>query len=119
MKFYGYLKEIYENEYILTDMSLENISMLADFASTVSMENVQVNMVPGEGANYYPPGHTKAQSVWSVHKQATVDMLNQYYRPYQHDMILEESALAELITDYLTTHNDNTSNTLEEIQGGE
>lgn len=119
MKFYGYLKEIYENEYILTDMSLENISMLADFASTVSMENVQVNMVPGEGADYYPPGHTQAQSVWSVHKQATIDMLNQYYRPYQHDMILEESALAELITDYLTTHNDNTSNTLEEIQGGE
>lgn len=117
-KFYGYLKEIYENEYILTDLSLENISMLADFASTVAMENVQVNMVPGEGANYYPPGHTQFQSVWSVHKQATIDMLNEYYRPYQYDMIPEQSALVELVTNYSTTHNDNTSDNLQELQQG-
>lgn len=118
VKFYSYLKEIYDNKHILTDLSLEDISRIADFASTLSLDNVQVNMVPGEGANYYPTGHTTAQSVWSVHKQATIDMLNEYYRPYQHDMILEESALVELITDYKTTHNDNTSDTLEELQNG-
>lgn len=120
-KFYSYLKEIYDNEYILTDLSLENISMLADFASTLSLENVQVNMVPGEGAWYYPGGvvsQQNAQSVWSVHKQATIDMLNQYYRPYQNDMTPEQSALIELVTDYVTTYNDDTSNTLQELQDG-
>ena len=120
-KFYGYLKEIYENEYILTDLSLENISMLADFASTLSLESVQVNMVPGEGAWYYPGGvysETNAQSVWSVHKQATIDMLNEYYRPYQNDMTIEDSAIIELVTNYVTTNNDNTSDTLQELQDG-
>lgn len=116
-KFYSYLKEIYENEYILTDLSLENISRIADFASTISLDEVQVNMVPGEGANYCG-SDGRTYSVWSVHKQATIDMLNEYYRPYQHDLILEESAITELITDYLTTGNDNTIDTLEELQNG-
>ena len=118
MKFYGYLKEIYENEYIHTDLSLEEISMIADFASSISLENVQVNMVPGEGANYYPSAGSDAQSVWSVHKQATIDMLNEYFRPYQYDMLPEESALVEYVTDYLATNNDNTSDTLQELQDG-
>ncbi|MBQ8296675.1 MAG: LCP family protein [Ruminococcus sp.] len=117
LAFYGYLKEIYDNEYIHTDLSVENISMLADFASTVAMENVQVNMVPGEGADFYA-ADGQAYSVWSVHKQATIDMLNEYYRPYQHDLILEESALEELITDYRTTNNDNTMDTLEDLKNG-
>lgn len=117
-KFYSYLKEIYDNQYILTDLSVENMSMIADFASTISMDNVCVNMVPGEGAWYYPDGHSK-QSVWSVHKQATIDMLNEYYRPYQNDLTPEESALTELVTDYLNTSNDNTMDTLEELQNGE
>lgn len=120
-KFYSYLKEIYEHEYILTDLSLENISMLADLASTISLDNVQVNMVPGEGADYYPGGvvsESNKQSVWSVHKQATIDMLNQYYRPYQNDITVEQSALIELVDNYLTTHNDDTSNTLQELQNG-
>lgn len=117
IKFYGYLKEIYDNEYIHTDLSLENISMIADFASHISLDNVQVNMVPGEGAWYYPEGHSR-QSVWSVHKQATIDMLNEYYRPYQHDMTLEESALTELVTNYLNMSNDDTSNNLQELQQG-
>ncbi len=118
VQFYKYLKEIYENEYILTDLSLGDISMIADFASTVSMENVQVNMVPGEGAWYYPPGDYPKESVWSIHKQATIDMLNQYFRPYQHDMLPEESAIEELVTDYLAHDNDNTSDTLDELQEG-
>lgn len=117
LAFYGYLKEIYDNEYIHTDLSVEEISMIADFASTVAMENVQVNMVPGEGANFYA-SDGNSYSVWSVHKQATIDMLNQYYRPYQNDLTPEESALEELVTDYLTTNNDDTSDNLQELQDG-
>lgn len=118
IKFYSYLKDIYNNEYIHTDLSLEDIGMIADFASTISMDNVQVNMVSGEGADYYPPNGLDMQSVWSVHKQATIDMLNEYYRPYQHDLLPEESGLTELVTNYLSTGNDNTMDTLEDLQNG-
>lgn len=117
LTFYGYLKEIYDNEYIHTDLSLDEISKIADFASTVSLENVQVNMVPGEGTWYYPEGHD-AQSVWSVHKEATIEMLNEYYRPYQNDLIIDDTTIVELVTDYLTTSNDDTSDTLEDLQNG-
>lgn len=117
LAFYGYLKEIYDNEYIHTDLSVEEIGMIADFATTVSMENVQVNMVPGEGADFYAPDGNN-YSVWSVHKQAAIDMLNEYYRPYQNDLTLEESALEELVTNYLTTHNDDTSDNLQELHDG-
>lgn len=120
-KFYGYLKEVYSNEYILTDLSIDNISKLADFASTLSLESVQVNMVPGEGAWYYPSGNydkNNAQSVWSIHKQELIDMLNQYYRPYQNDMTIDESAAIELVTNHLTNYNDDTSDNLQDLQDG-
>lgn len=117
IKFYGYLRDIYNNEYIHTDLSLENISMIADFASTVTLENVQVNMVPGEGAWYDAPDG-KRYSVWSVHKTPVIEMLNSTYRPYQHDMIPEESALFELVTNYLNVSNDDTSSNLQELQDG-
>jgi LCP family protein required for cell wall assembly len=115
--FYSYLTEIYNNEYIHTDLSLENISMLADFASHISLDNVQVTMVPGEGAWYYGSDGNK-YSVWSVHKQAVIDTLNEYFRPYQQDMTLEDSALIEVVTDYLNVSNDDTANTLQELQDG-
>ncbi len=116
-KFYSYLKEIYDNEYILTDLSLEDISMIADFASTLSLDSVTVNMVPGEGANY-SAGDGRVYSVWSVHKQATIDMLNETYRPYQLPLAPEESAIVELVTDYKNTANDNTVDSLDELQDG-
>lgn len=117
LKFYSYLKEIYNNEYIHTDLSLENIGMIADLASTISLDNVEVNMVPGEGAWYDAPDGQR-YSVWSVHKSTVIDMLNETYRPYQHDITPEESALYELVTNYLNVSNDDTSNTLQELQDG-
>ncbi len=117
IKLYGYIKEIYDNEYIYTNLSLEGIKMLAAFASTLSMDNVQVNMVPGEGAWYSPDGHD-SQSVWSVHKQAMVDMINKYFRPYQNDFTAEDSAITELVTNYLNNSYNDTVDTLDELQQG-
>ncbi|MBR1592757.1 MAG: LCP family protein [Ruminococcus sp.] len=115
MKLYSYMKEIYDNEYIYTDMSLEDISMLADFASTLSMESVQVNMVPGEDAEYYAPdGHI--YDVYSVHKEETLDMLNKYYRPYQRPMFDVDSSIVELVHNHNYTIYDDTSETLDDLQ---
>ena len=80
------MQKIYKNQWIATDLSLEQISMVADFASQrLTMDNVNVFMVPGEGATYYP-GDGSAQSVYSIHKSATVELLNQYCRPYQNEI---------------------------------
>jgi len=122
LKFYSYLKEIYENQYILTDMSIEDISKVADLASTIDMSNVNVYLLPGEGADYYPPDYNPAdppQSVWSIHKQAAIDLINEHFRPYQLDMGLYNSAIIELVTDYLNVSNDNASDNLEDIQNGD
>ena len=117
-KFYSYLKKIYENQYVLTDMSLEEISMLADFGSNLDLENVQVHLLPGEGAWYYPSSNDR-QSVWSIHKQAALDIINENFRPYQLPLTNESSSMYELVTDYLNTSNDSSSDNLEDVQSGD
>lgn len=118
VKLYSYLKTIYDNEYIYTNMSLGDIGMLADFASTLSMESVQVNMVPGEGAKYNAPdGET--YDIYSVHKLATLNMLNNYFRPYQKIMTSSDSSIVEYVTDYQSTAYDDTSDNLQSISDGD
>ena len=114
IKLYGYLKEIYDNEYINTDMSLGDMSMLANFAGNLTMDSVQVNMVPGEDASYYA-FDGEVYDVYSVHKQATIDLMNKYYRPYQKKMTEYDTAIAELVTDYKYVGLDDTSDTLDDL----
>ncbi len=109
LKLYSYVKEVYDNEYIYTDLSLENISMLADFCSTLSMDSVYVTMVPGEEAKY------NGYDVFSVHKQATLDILNEYFRPYQNEITSDQSSLIEYVTDYKHTVYDDTGDDLEDL----
>ncbi|MDE6832997.1 MAG: LCP family protein [Ruminococcus sp.] len=118
LQLYSYLKQIYDNEYIYTNMSLGDIGMLADFASTLSMENVRVNMVPGEGAKYYAPDG-EIYDIYSVHKLATLNMLNNYFRPYQKIMTSSDSSIVEYITDYQNPMYDDTSDNLQDISDGD
>lgn len=118
VKLYSYLKTIYDNEYIYTNMSLGDIGMLADFAATLSMENVRVNMVPGEGAKYEAPDG-EVYDIYSVHKIATLNMLNNYFRPYQSIMTSSDSSLVEYVTDYQNTAYDDTSDNLQSISDGD
>lgn len=117
VKLYSYLKEIYDNEYIYTNMSLGDIGMLADFASTLSMDNVQVNMVPGEAAKYTGSDGV-TYDVYSVHKVATLNMLNNYFRPYQKLMTSSDSSIVEYVTNYQSTAYDDTSDNLQSISDG-
>ena len=115
LKLYSYLKTIYQNEWIATNMSVDDLSKVADFASTLSMDNVVVNMVPGEAADYVAADGNK-YSFYSVHKQATIDMLNEYFRPYQNVMTSSDTALVEYVTNYQYTGFDDTSATLEDME---
>ncbi len=115
------MQKIYKNQWIATDLSLEQISMVADFASErLTTENVNVFMVPGEGATYYAPDGS-AQSVYSIHKSATINILNKYFRPYQNEIYPEESAIVELVPEgsYLATAYDDTQESLSDINDGE
>lgn len=114
------MQKIYKNQWIATDLSLEQVSMVADFASArLSMDSVNVFMVPGEGATYYP-GDGSSQSVYSIHKSATIGILNAHFRPYQNEIYPEESAIVELVPEgyYQATAYDDTQENLSDISDG-
>ncbi len=118
---YAAMSEIYTNQWIATDLSLEQISMLADYASNrLTLDSVNIFMVPGEGANYYP-GDGTVQSVYSIHKSTTIDLLNTYFRPYQNEIYSEESTIVELVPEgeYQATAYDDTQENLEDISDGD
>lgn len=116
---YKYLMEIYKHEWLATDMSVADLTKLGDFAGTLSMENVRVNMVPGEGLDndhLYTGSDGKQYSLYSIHKRQAIDMLNKYFRPYQRKMTEMDTAIVELITEHTYDFYDDTGATLAELE---
>ena len=110
------MEEIYENEWLATDLSLAEMSMLADFASKrLTLDSVNIFMVPGEGAMWY------GQSVYSIHKNETIDIINGYFRPYQNEIYPEESTITELVPagQYKDNTYDGNKENLEDISDGD
>ena len=117
MKLYSYLNTIYKNKWIATNMSVEDLSKLADFGSTLQMENVKVDMVPGEDAEYIAY-NGQVYSIYSIHKRATIDKLNENFRPYQRPMLLSDSNIVEYVNEYEYEYElyDDTGMTFEELE---
>ena len=111
IQIFSAVNKVYKQELIATDMSMEDISRLADLAGTIDMANVNVLMLPGEAAM------SDDQSIWSVHKSAALEMLNKYFRTQQIPLTAEKSMLTEYIEEgnYLSTEYDNMNANLEEI----
>lgn len=80
-------------KYIMSDMSLGEIASIASFAEGVSMKNVTVRMLPGESI---APEDYNGYYVWSIHAQELADMLNEYFRPYQKDVDVDDLDVIEL-----------------------
>ncbi len=80
-------------DYIMSDLDISEIGMLADFAQTVPMENVVARMVPGEDL---VPGDINEFYGYSIHKEETADILNEYFRPYQASMYSDELKITEV-----------------------
>ena len=117
VQLYNYLKKFQEEDLIYTDLSIDDMAKIANFASTLTMDNVNVNMVPGEDAWYYP-GYDPDEkySVYSVHKQETIDMLNKYFRPYQMPLTWDDTALVELVTEHEYSVYDDTGASFDELE---
>lgn len=110
-----FLSEVYNRGYIATDLSLQEMSILSDFGGSIDLDDVTVNMVPGEAVDNY-----NGYSVYSIHKKATVDMLNKYFRPYQTPLEYDSLPIYELVeSDYYTTDvYDENQDTLQDIANG-
>ena len=109
-----FLTEVYNKGYIGTDLTLQEMSILSDFGSSIDLDDVTVHMVPGEGTCYGD------YSVWSIHKNATIDVINEYFRPYQPELSYDSLPITELIeSDYYKTDiYDENQDTLQEIADG-
>ncbi len=110
------MTEIYNQKLMGTDLSLEDIGRIADLASSIEMENVNIFMVPGEGANG-PSG----QSIWSIHKTAALDIVNEYFRTQQLPLTADKSGIVEWVPEgsYLNTLNDDTAQNFDDIHNKE
>ncbi len=81
------------HDYIMSDMTLDEIGMLSEFAQTVPMENVTARMLPGEELK---PGEINDYYGWTLHTQETADLLNEYFRPYQESIPAEALRIPEV-----------------------
>lgn len=110
-----FLTEVYNKEYIATDLTLQEMSILSDFGSNMDLDDVTVHMVPGEAVDDY-----NGYSVWSIHKNATIDIINEHFRPYQPDLSYDSLPITELVeSDYYTTDiYDENQDTLQDIADG-
>ncbi len=110
----SFIKKVYDKKLIATDMTLGELSILADFATLIDMDEVTVQLVPGEGAD------NGGYSVWSIHRKATVDILNEYFRPYQVDLGYYDLPITELVEEgyYQSNVYDDNQDTLQEIADG-
>lgn len=117
----SYMATVMEEQLIGSDLSIGEMTMLADFATTIGMDKVTMYMLPGEGYDYYPENWTYYDhySVWSIHKQPTIDLINEKFRLYLTP--LDYLPIEELVTEgnYVTTGYDDNNIDLETIVDGE
>lgn len=117
----GYINKIVDRKLIGSNLTVDEISKLSDFASTIGMEKITMHMLPGEGYNYYPPdpGEIEYYSVWLMHKQPVIDLLNQYFRPYFEPE--DDLPIVEMLTpdQYQSTLYDNDMTDFQRIEDGD
>ena len=45
----------------------------------------------------------EGQAVYSIHKTEAIDLINEYFRPYQNEMYYDESTIVELVDAIILT----------------
>lgn len=118
----GYINKIVDKKLIGSNLTVDEISKLSDFASSIGMEKITMHMLPGEGYDYYPPNpqtDIEHYSVWLMHKQPVIDVLNKYFRPYfEYEMDLP---IAEMLTpdQYRSTLYDDDMTDFQRLEDGD
>ena len=118
----GYINKIVDRKLIGSNLTVDEISKLSDFASTIGMDKITMHMLPGEGYNYYPPNpqsDIEYYSVWLMHKQPVTDLLNKYFRPYFEAE--PELPIVEMLTpdEYRSTLYDDDMTDFQRLEDGD
>lgn len=121
IKLISYMKTITDEKLVGSNLSIDEMSKLADFATTIGMDRIKMYMLPGEGVNYYPENWQAYDhySVWSIHRKPTIDLLNMYFRPYFEplfDLPIKEVVHA---SEYKNTQYDDNITDLQAIEDGD
>ncbi len=85
-------------DYLETDLTVNELIQLASEAKGLSSESIVTVRVPGEGVRDYVYNGTTLRNQWifTVHKKALADMLNEYMRPYSDDVPETELEVIEV-----------------------
>lgn len=122
IEMFGYIDKIVDRQLIGSNLTVDEISKLSDFASTIGMDKITMHMLPGEGYNYYPPNpqtDIEFYSVWLMHKPPVTDLLNKYFRPYfepENDLAIAEMLKPE---EYKSTLYDEDMTDFQSIEDGD
>ena len=76
--------EIFQ-KWVDTDLELSNLIWLGEQALTVGSDNITFHTLPGDGAGYYKGG-----SYYVLDPEATLEMVNTYFNPYQRQLTLDD-----------------------------
>lgn len=88
-----------------TDMTLNQILGFAQKAKSMDLDNINIMAVPGQSGDYNVIGYR--QSYWSVHKQELVNIINQYFMPYEEKLFtVNDLGISELHQRYSPDYND-------------
>lgn len=97
------LTPIMANKEVTTDLTLNDARIYLGAMQKVDLKDMKVEMLPGESC-YTSYG----QSVYSLHKQETADLLNNRFRPYGRKYTADELIIEEIknTTNYYTNNGD-------------
>lgn len=116
-----YVDTMIDKELIGSNLTVDEISKLSDFATNIGMERITMHMLPGEGYLYEPPVWTEYErySVWTIHKEPTTALLNEFFRPYFEPIY--DLPIPELVKsgNYVTTMYDDDSTDFQAISDGD
>ena len=81
--------EIFGN-HVDTDLSVANLIWLGEQALSVGVDGVTFHTLPGDGAGWY-----KGRSYYVLDAQATMELINAHFNPYERELTLDDMYILE------------------------
>lgn len=78
------MAEIFE-KWVETDLKLSNLIWIGEQALTMGSDKIAFHTLPGDGAGWYKGG-----SYYVLEPDATLELVNTYFNPYQRDLTRED-----------------------------
>lgn len=72
-------------KWVDTDLELANLIWLGEQALSAGSDNITFHTLPGDGAGFY-----KNVSYYVLDPAATLELINEHFNPYQHDLTLDD-----------------------------